>query len=264
MQGNHQGNLLKHIERNHPDEFLKIGMEKQAHDDGRLSTTKSSRKRKDTVAVRINAKRLKLACAEMVTVNARPFTCLEDSGFRQLIDPILEALNKESDSPQIAINRQNVQADISAMANDLRKQIADETRGKLICLKTDTATRLDRSLMGINIQYVHNGKLMLRTLAVKELFKSHTADNLRLDITEVLRRFNLDITSMYSCTTDNAANVIKCTELLDQDLKATSCSCPLQLYDTSVSHWKSGHLNLRQFYRSYKDVQHRNRKSVLN
>lgn len=32
------------------------------------------------------------ACVELVTVNGRPFTILQDSGFKKIVDPIIESI----------------------------------------------------------------------------------------------------------------------------------------------------------------------------
>jgi len=40
-------------------------------------------------------------------------------------------------------------------------------------MKVDAVTRLDRSFLGINIQYIKGTKIVLRTLALKELREKH-------------------------------------------------------------------------------------------
>lgn len=46
----------------------------------------------------------------------------------------------------------------------------------MISMKVDAVTRLDRSFLGINIQYVQNARITLRTLALKELKEEHTGN----------------------------------------------------------------------------------------
>lgn len=44
----------------------------------------------------------------------------------------------------------------------------------MISMKVDAVIWLDRSFLGINIQYIRNTKIILKILALKELKKEHT------------------------------------------------------------------------------------------
>lgn len=71
--------------------------------------------------------------------------------------------------------------------------------------------------LGVNIQFISNGKITLRTLATEEMFVCHTAANLKDTILLVLSRFNINVKQIYSCTTDNGRNMVKFVELLNDD-----------------------------------------------
>ncbi|GLV46433.1 hypothetical protein CBL_20772 [Carabus blaptoides fortunei] len=86
----------------------------------------------------------------------------------------------------------------------------------MICLKIDAATRLDRSMLGLNIQFIKHGKIMLRTLGIKELKERHTAEYLKEIILKTLKEYEINYTQIYSITTDNGANMIKTVNLLQQ------------------------------------------------
>jgi len=58
-------------------------------------------------------------------------------------------------------------------------QIKKEIINRPLSLKMDCVTRLDRSLIGINIQYQVNNKLVVRTLAMSHLTDRHTSDYLK-------------------------------------------------------------------------------------
>ncbi len=47
---------------------------------------------KQSVKVAITQNALVDACVDLVTLNGRPFSMMNDSGFRKIIDPIIEAL----------------------------------------------------------------------------------------------------------------------------------------------------------------------------
>jgi len=58
----------------------------------------------------------------------------------------------------------------------LKNQIINEIQNKLISLKIDAVTRLNRSFLGLNIQYIDNEFIQLRTIGLVELTESHTGN----------------------------------------------------------------------------------------
>lgn len=46
---------------------------------------------KKSIRIDINQQELIDACVELVTVNGRPFSLMHDSGFKKILNPILEA-----------------------------------------------------------------------------------------------------------------------------------------------------------------------------
>lgn len=55
----------------------------------------------------------------------------------------------------------------------------------------DIATRLDRAILGINVQFIEDGRIRLQTLALKELFERHTAKNLKREVLDVLSEYGV-------------------------------------------------------------------------
>ena len=90
------------------------------------------------------------ACVELVTLNGRPFTLMIDSGFRKILEPILEGLPKKNN---ISPTNESIQNYIHTEYNIMKSKIIRQITGVMICLKVDAVTRLDRSFLGINIQY---------------------------------------------------------------------------------------------------------------
>lgn len=58
---------------------------------------------KPDIKVNIDMKTITSACVDLVTVNGRPYSLLNDSGFRKIIDPIISGLNKK-----VAINSASI------------------------------------------------------------------------------------------------------------------------------------------------------------
>lgn len=148
-------------------------------------------------------------CIELVSINGRPLSLIEDSGFRRIIDPILAGLKSD-----LAISCDSVRRNVKLRALEVRNSITKELNGKFLSLKVDAASRLNRSLLGINVQYIKDGTIILRTLAVKDLLVRHTAENLKLSILETLRDYAIDLKQIVCVTTDNAANMLKTVSLM--------------------------------------------------
>ena len=54
-----------------------------------------------TIRVEMNEKTLEYACLELVTINGRPFNLMDDSGFRKVLNPLLEGMQANFISMQI-------------------------------------------------------------------------------------------------------------------------------------------------------------------
>lgn len=145
----------------------------------------------------------------MVTKNGRPLTAVEDEGLRIIIDPILKSLN-------LTINRRNICDWIERYANDLREKIKLETKNKIVCIKMDGATRHDRHILGINLQLILDGKIAIRHIAMVELTESATSEYLAKTLINCLKTYNIKLDQVYSITSDNAANMIKCVQNLSE------------------------------------------------
>lgn len=56
----------------------------------------------------------------------------------------------------------------------IKQEIITEASSKLISLKLDAVTRLNRSFLGVNMLYIVDDSIQLRTLGLIELTESHT------------------------------------------------------------------------------------------
>ena len=98
-----------------------------------------------------------------------PFQTKDDSGFRKNFKPLLEGMRAK-----FTVNAENIHEKIGENANDVRNNIKLEVEGKVVFLKADVVTCRDRSILGVNLQFISDGKIQLRTLAMKELKKRIT------------------------------------------------------------------------------------------
>ncbi|KAH7979646.1 hypothetical protein HPB49_010268 [Dermacentor silvarum] len=94
----------------------------------------------------------------------------------------------------------------------------------MFSLKIDCASRLDRALLGINVQYGENRKLILQPLAMKKLFDIDTLLSISSQVKSTLSRYDLSVAQVYSVTADNGANMLKAARLLGETDHETDAS----------------------------------------
>lgn len=90
-------------------------------------------------------------------------------------------------------------------------------RGKAVSVMIDIATRYNRSVLGINIAYMHNSKVVVRTIGMQVLRFTHTAANLVKVIKKHLSDYCIHLEQIISFTTDNGKNMIKSAALLNEE-----------------------------------------------
>lgn len=85
----------------------------------------------------------------------------------------------------------------------------------------DIASRYNRSVLGVNISYFHDGKIRIRTIGMHVLRFSHTAKNLKELIIKNLEEFSICLDQVIAVTTDNGKNLLKSIALMSNDLQHT-------------------------------------------
>lgn len=204
--GTKLNNLSHHLEAIHDDIYNEINGQNRA----------------------ISVRRLELLqnLVEMVSVNGRPFSSILDSGFQSIIRNEVKNLNAAGCSLHLMDeNLPDVKKHLNEMAECVREKIKQETCGRALSLMMDIGTKNRRSIFGVSLQYISNGKLRIRSIAMKELLKAHTAEYLANVVQERLRLYGIDLRQILTITTDNGANVLKMIKDIDNILQKEIESC---------------------------------------
>lgn len=140
-------------------------------------------------------------CVEFTTVNLLPYNFFSSSSLKKLI---------LGTGCSLTINPQNVKNLVDFSAQKIRESIATEIKDKMISLKVDMASRLGRSILGINIQFFSliEKRIVIRTIGMIEMKRKHTSENIHSMISKVLQDFEIDKRQISSFTCDNGANII--------------------------------------------------------
>ncbi|XP_036404855.1 uncharacterized protein LOC118791563 isoform X1 [Megalops cyprinoides] len=222
IAGNHGGNLQRHVQRMHPLAFARLpgplrpdnptvplsslspSSSSTAKRPGAaadvevaaLDPTVTKRPRGELVWMTVDS--LREACVELVTSNGRPFSLMDDSGFRKILDPVLEALGEH-----VVISSGAVRNMVLEAAERERERLRGTLRGRPLMLKVDAAMLRGRSVLGVHVQYTEGEGVALRTLAVRELCKERTDSYVASVVREVLKLYDIQLRQLYAITTDN-------------------------------------------------------------
>lgn len=197
-------NLKRHIISKHNEVARSLNLSESESSDVKKKCKK--------ISISMDKETLIKACVKMTTVHGLPFQTLEYNGFKDIISPIQESLG-------ITINSKNIHQYITKCSEKIKQTIIDEVKNKIVCLKMDSATKYDRSILGINLQYLVGPKIVIRTIAMIEVTKQHTAENLKIEVFNVLKEFNVNLSQILCITTDNGANMVKAVKLLKESLE---------------------------------------------
>ena len=182
----------------------------------RLDLTESSprcKKLKNTKKIEY----LKEQCVNLVTIHGRPFSLINDEAFRNIL-----ALTSIDPAELTVLHSRSVRELLIKKADDIRRDVSMKLQDKLISIKIDGATRTDRAFLGVNTQYVENGKIHIIHLGVVELHTRSTSENLKEKLLYVLRKYRISIKQILTITTDNGANYVKVSKLINEELEGAS------------------------------------------
>lgn len=195
--------LKRHLEQVHESKFQKIREEVFATlDDDNNFPLQRAKLIQDLI--------------EFVTVNGRPINAIYDSGFQNLLNRQVRQLAKVG--CDVSVTRGSIMNRIQMLAGRVREEIFYELKGKSICLLVDIATRHNRSVLGVNAQYVSDGNVILRTLGVITLNCRHTAQNLAAYMIDLLKNYGVSLDQVIAFVSDNGANMLATRKYLNKVL----------------------------------------------
>lgn len=151
------------------------------------------------------------AYVESVAVNGRIIGCLNDSGTRLLLDPLLHAF--ELKGVKVDVSIPTLKSYLSKYADEVKSEIRSELKNKIIHVKLDMARHQRKSILGVNIQYMKDDQIVVRTLTMLQTNNSHTGEYICSLLMQILDDFNIKYSQVHTITTDNGRNVLKSVNL---------------------------------------------------
>lgn len=199
FKGSYVCNLKRHLIQNHYESYIE---EVERMDE----INNQVREKKRKISIKLSTEDVTNACVDLVTKESQPFALLDCEAFRVLTNQIFNGLHMP------VINSKCIMNYVSEKYEHVKNAITNKCKNQMISLKMDTATRLDRSVLGINVQIILHDKIEIYTLAMKELTDKATGEMLKNVLENVLSDFQIKKKQIYCITTDNGRNMLKAVE----------------------------------------------------
>lgn len=160
----------------------------------------------------IEKKRTKLLldCVEFVAVDGNPFSKINGSGLLSMLEKTLNELKQAGRSVNLTKpHLYEVKEMLRQTAENVKQKIREELKARLFCLMVDITTKRRRSILGVSVQFIVNGKHVIRSLGMLELDESHTGEYLATVILGLISEYGATAHQVIAITTDNGSNVVK-------------------------------------------------------
>lgn len=158
---------------------------------------------------------------EKVTINGRPFSSLNDSGYVKSIKATLNLLRDNGFGINLGDRKYSqIKECIANTANQIIDAIKSEINGRPVSLMLDTATKNHNSIFGVSVRYMVDGKIVQRCIGMTALTDRHTSANLAMATKKCADKFGIGLKQIKSITTDNAYNVVAIIDYIDEETLA--------------------------------------------
>lgn len=157
LSGKRPSNIKRHYKlvhkKNISDDSDSSGNEPVAS-----GSIKNKRKPKISVNITMDKKEFLKCCVGLVTVKNIPFRIFDDHDFfKKIIGPYEQKFG-------VNLNSKNIGLVVEKASQEIKDIITRRVEKKMISLKVDIATRMEKSILGINIQYIKDYKICINTI----------------------------------------------------------------------------------------------------
>lgn len=150
-----------------------------------------------------------------VTIHGRSITSINDGSFRELLSERMTRLRARGPH-RLAVNEKLLRKIVLDMADRVKEKIKQETRGRMLSLMMDIASKHHRSIFGVSIQFIVDGEIKIRTIMMEKILKRHTALNLAEMLKGLFIAYDIPLYNVFAINSDNGKNMLATTNELDE------------------------------------------------
>ena len=216
-EGSSSSNLKRHLKRHHPQQYKSVEQKDskkvklQQQPKGQTAIPAYFPKSNKKAIASISYDDFKSGMLKMLVYNGVPLSFFQGDGFKLLNGDFARSLG-------IPLGRDAIREMLLKRADEEKKKLKDEISGMLISIKFDGVTRLRSHFLGISAQYFNTDYGMTsKTLALIDTEANHTSANLKNFLLSTLREYEINIQQILACVVDNAANMTRTVELLNEE-----------------------------------------------
>lgn len=136
----------------------------------------------------------------------------------RLIKDDLDILHGAGLGITINKNFDEVKKNIKHVACEIRKSIRTKLADRFFSAMLDIASKNNRSVIGINAQYIDGGEVQTPSLGIIALEKRHTADYILKMVEDCLQVYRVSRNQITAFTTDNASAMIAMVKQFDENV----------------------------------------------
>ena len=147
----------------------------------------------------------------MVVYNGVPLTFFQDDGFQLLNGDFAKILG-------ISLGRQAIRNMVLKRSEEKRSKLKGSLSKTFVSLKFDGVTRLRSHFLGISAQFFSEKRgLSVKTLALVDTEANHTSAHLKEILLKTMKEFSITKQQVLACVVDNASNMTRTVQLLNED-----------------------------------------------
>jgi len=197
LAARHVTNLKRHLNAKHQDVFNLL------KDDNSIEVQKIVKKRK--ISSETDEESITASLVRIVANEGRPVLLLDGEGFRNILTPIYNALE------MTPITSRSIMDHVRAKDIAIKEDIKASVKRKLISLKIYVATRMEKSILGINLQIMKSTfektEIVIKTLGMVQLFQSHTGLYIKNKIIDIIKEYDIEIDQIFRKSNKSSFNI---------------------------------------------------------
>lgn len=200
---------IRHLQRNHKDICSVISANKS-----KIKIINDAKNGIEfEIRVKVNKSQIENAVVDLVTKHALPLRIVEYPAFMKLLQPYQIALKNKG--IELNVTKHHIRDLIKERAELIKNTIRSEVKHKMVNVLVDIASRYNRSIFGVNMSYMKDGEVIVRTIGMHSLHMAHTARNLKEMINMNLKQYDIPLKRLFSICSDNGENILKAVAMVD-------------------------------------------------